>query len=115
MEGGLQSNARRAAEALAQKQGANGVKGWIKAAAEADSVSPCPISPGFMAPHYWRIRFAGETYRHRRAGGDRQNHSAQADAGSAGACARSDRGKGSGEGASLARSRRHLVPAGFAR
>ena len=61
------------------------------------------------------MRFAVETYRHRRAGRDRQNPGAQAGAGAAGACARGNRDKGSGEGAGLARPRRHRMPAGLAR
>ena len=47
--------------------------------------------------------------------GDRQDRGAQAGAGVARPHACGDHDKGSGEGASMARSRRHLMPAGFAR
>src|SRR3954451_18892775 len=115
MAGGLQSNARPAGGTLAQKRAANGRKGWIKATAEADGILPCPISPGFMAPQYWRIRFAVETYRHRRAGRDRQDRGTKAGAGAAGPYARGGRDERSGESKGMARSRRHLMPAGFTR
>ena len=56
-----------------------------------------------------------ETYRHCRAGGDRQDRGAQAGAGFAGTCSRGDHDEGSGKSASLARSRRHRLSADLAR
>src|SRR3954470_8650958 len=66
----------------------NGRSGWHLAVSDLS---------GFMAPQYWRIRFAVETYRHRRAGRDRQDRGTKAGAGAAGPYARGGRDERSGE------------------